>query len=82
MVTTNFEIVEVDSWPDDVPAPKKAILNFLAKNIPVAEIKGPKDFLVNVRRAAKASKELSDQVELKMMNNRMYIRRKDNVTTS
>ena len=30
MVTTNFEIVEVDDWPDDVPAPKKAILDFLA----------------------------------------------------
>jgi len=76
MAAIDFEIVEVDSWPDDIPPPKKAILKFLASDLDVAEIKGPKEFLVNVRRASKSNKELTDKVELKMVNNRMFIRRK------
>lgn len=76
MTATNFEIVEAD-WPDDVPASKKAILNFLDSGMKSAVIKGEKDFLNNVRRAARSNEELNSKVELKMKDNVLHIRLKD-----
>jgi len=72
----NYSIVEAE-WPERESATKKALREFIASGLRSGEIKGNKDFLVNVRRAARTHDEFRQLVELRMVDGRMYVRRKD-----
>jgi hypothetical protein len=76
MVTSEYEIVEAE-WPDNVPATKKALQDFLKSGLKSGEIKGNKEFLLNVRRAAKANAEIDAKIELRMADNRLFARLRD-----
>lgn len=76
MTATDFEIIEAE-WPEDSSPSRKAITDFLASDLQIAEIKGDKEFLQNVRRMGRTNADLKNKVEFKAQNNRLFIRRKE-----
>jgi hypothetical protein len=76
MINIDYEIVDAE-WPESTPATTKAIRDFVATGKPVAEIKGDKEFLINVRRAAKSKEEFRNTVEVTVKDGRLWIRRTD-----
>lgn len=81
MTDTAFEVIEAE-WPDETPATKQAVLDFLNSSLDTAEIKGDKEFLQNVRRVARTNADLKGQVEMRMKEGRLFVRRKQLTTTS
>jgi hypothetical protein len=76
MTSVEYEIIDAE-WPESTPATTKAIRDFIATDKKVAEIKGDKEFLINVRRTAKSKDEFRNVVEVTVKEGRLWIRRTD-----
>jgi hypothetical protein len=80
MASTEYEIIDAE-WPEHVSASRKALIDFLASGKQVAEIKGNKTFLANVRRVARTNSDFNKKIEFRMRENRLFVRRRENANS-